>query len=376
MTNLRVAYFSHDSILEGVGRSQILALCKSLVRSNVDVSLFSFEKSTPTSSFVEEVKCSGLKWSHFDFTSRNLFEPFNRIKMLREVDDNFQLIHARGDLPTLAGLLRKKEPVLWDIRSLWAEQRHVLNPIKFNPVVMYGLNRICKYNSKHVAGFNTLTYGIKPYLHEKYPLLPKISSVISTCVDTDLFRFSSSISKNYQGLLSGTYNEIYDNNLIATFCDYMRARFQHRIIWARGKESSQKVESLGEDISFFSTYDEMPLIIAESSYGIAICKNDLGPSLTAAMPTKIAEFLSVGRPVVLNSKIGDVDPQLIDANVVVVLNEEADIPSAAIRLQSLLGDEETPMRCRTVAEDLFSLKHATNNYIQIYSRIINSVSSN
>jgi glycosyltransferase involved in cell wall biosynthesis len=371
MTNLRVAYFSHDSILEGVGRSQILALCNSLVRSNVDVSLFSFEKITPAKSFIEETKENGLIWTAFDFYSDNPFKPVGRIKSLRDVDGDYQLIHARGDLPAFAGVLRKREPVLWDIRSLWAEQRHILNPRKFNPLVMSGLNRICKYNSNHAAGYNTLTRAINPYLRDKYPSLPNISSVISTCVDTDFFAFADSFPSYHQGLLSGTYNEIYNSSLIAKFSNYMKSRFQHRIVWAMGQESSQKPQVMGEDLSYCLTYDQMPSIIAESSYGIAVCKNDLGPSLAAAMPTKIAEFLSVGRPVVLNSSLGDVKTELIDANVGVTLNDESDIPSAARKLLTLLEDETTPKRCRVVAENIFSLKYATQTYIEIYKKILN-----
>lgn len=371
MTNLRVAYFSHDSILEGVGRSQILALCKSLVRADIDVNLFSFEKSNPSKPFIEETKDHGINWTAFDFYSDNPFKSFGRIKSLRDVDGDYQLIHARGDLPAFAGLLRKKEPVLWDIRSLWAEQRHILNPRKFNPLVMSGLNRVCKYNSNHVAGYNTLTHAIKPYLRDKYPSLPNISSVVSTCVDTDFFAFADSFPSYHQGLLSGTYNEIYNGSLIAKFSNYMKSQFQHRIVWAMGKESSQKPQVMGEDFSYCLTYDQMPLIITESSYGIAVCKNDLGPSLAAAMPTKIAEFLSVGRPVVLNSSLGDVKTELIDANVGVMLNDESDIPSAARKLLTLLEDENTPKRCRVVAENIFSLKYATQTYIEIYQEILN-----
>lgn len=372
MTDLRIAYFSHDSILEGVGRSQILALCKNLVRANIDVDLFSFEKSTPDRAFVEGVKESGLVWTAFDFYSDKPLELFGRIKSLRDVDGDFQLIHARGDLPAFAGVLRKREPVLWDIRSLWAEQRRILNPKKFNPLVMSGLHRICKYNSNRVAGYNTLTHAIKPYLSDKYPSLPSISSVIGTCVDTEFFAFSDSFPRHHQGLLSGTYNNIYNSDLIVKFSYYMKSQFQHRIVWAMGKEGLQKTQRLGENFSYCLTYDQMPSIIAESSYGIAVCKNELGPSLAAAMPTKIAEFLSVGRPVVLNSSLGDVKTELIDENVGVTLNDESDIPRAARKLLTLLEDESTPKRCRLVAENTFSLKHATNAYIRMYQDIIHA----
>ena len=51
--------------------------------------------------------------------------------------------------------------------------------------------------------------------------------------------------------------------------------------------------------------------IAQSSFGLALCKTNIGDSLKGVMPTKIAEFLSVGRPVVVSEGIGDLEDNVL-----------------------------------------------------------------
>jgi glycosyltransferase involved in cell wall biosynthesis len=150
----------------------------------------------------------------------------------------------------------------------------------------------------------------------------------------------------------------------------MKSEYKHDVIWARGKEVKSKAQDLGQSQVFTLTYDAMPSMIADSSYGIAICKNNLGPSLSAAMPTKIAEFLSVGRPVVVNSDLGDVERLLIDKGVAVPLNNVTGITKAAKKLIGLLEDPHTPARCRIIAEEALSLKSATDAYTSLYRAML------
>jgi hypothetical protein len=367
---LRIAYFTHDSISEGVGRSQILALCKSLSDSGIEVYLFSFEKNQIDNKLRELTSSKNLVWNPFEFDQVRRLAPLDRIRALRRVKGDFDLIHARGDLPALAAVLRKQEPVLWDIRSLWAEQRQVLNPRKFNPITLWSMHRVTDFISKRVTSYNTLTHSIRPYLEGVMPNLPDLHSTISTCVDTNFFVYNNDLPQRPKALLSGTYNKIYDDFLIHEFNSYMKSNYKHDIIWARGKEVESTTQDLGQTQVFTLTYDTMPSMIADSSYGIAICKNHLGPSLSAAMPTKIAEFLSVGRPVVVNSNLGDVQRSLIDKGVAVPLNNVTGIPKAAKNLIGLLEDPHTPARCRIIAEEAFSLKNATGSYADLYHEML------
>ena len=370
MKKIRLAYFSHDSISEGVGRSQILSLCRELSNAGVEVNLFSFEKVPPSLELKNLVASSSIQWKWFPFENGGTFPAISRINTLRKVKGEFDVIHARGDLPAFAAVLRNREPVLWDIRSLWTEQKKVLNPKRFNMFARTIIELMNRFTSRRVSAYNTLTNAITEVIRAKYPRLPSNHSFVSTCVDTKLFAFEPHLPKIPLGLLSGTFNSIYDSQLIKEFNHYVIKNFGHKILWIHGYESSDQKKDLGQQEIISSTYDDVARYVSQSSYGISICRNDLGDSLKAAMPTKIAEFLSVGRPVIVNSLLGDVKELLIENNVAVALDSESDIPKAAQQLIKLISDPTMPSRSRRVAEEHLSLVHASQEYISVYRSII------
>jgi glycosyltransferase involved in cell wall biosynthesis len=369
MNSMRIAYFTHDSIMEGVGRSQILPLCQELVKAGHSVHLFSFEKAMPERIFASQVQENGLKWTWYSFKSGGVLSVIERVRKLRSIQDSFDLIHARGDLPALAAVMRRREPVFWDIRSLWVEQRQVLNPWRFNWLVLKAMKLVTRYVSKRVAGFNTLTKAVEPYLKAKLPHLPSVHTVVGTCVDTDTFKLDVNQPKNTIALLSGTYNNIYDLELISKLIAHVSESLGHKVVWARGQESTSPIQTFERAEVYELDYSEIPKIISESSYGIAVCRNNLGPSLLAAMPTKIAEFLAVGRPVIVNSNLGDVVDLLVAKNVAVILDHPSEIEQAMNDVLLLLSDADTALRCRQVVEQSLSLSYAINSYQAAYHQI-------
>jgi glycosyltransferase involved in cell wall biosynthesis len=373
MRQLRIAYFTHDSLDEGVGSSQVLGLCKQLAILGHIVTIYSFEKQQPESSVAKQVIDQNINWYWFPFESKP-FSVVKRIYQLYRVQGNFDVIHARSDLPAFSAVLRRNEPVLWDIRSLWAEQKRILNPGKFNRLVMYFMSQLRRFLSKRVSAYTTLSSAIVPFLITQYPNLPRISAVIPTCVDLDQFRYSAKFPKKRTALLSGTYNAIYNFDLIKEFIQLENRKFGTRIMWARGRES-KNADSLAIIETLESKYSEMPQVIENASFGIAVCRNTLGISLDAAMPTKIAEFLAVGRPVIVNSRLGDCQALLVNSKVAVVLDDYDGIDDAIQEITALIDDDRTPHRCRAIAEEYFSIREAANQYTKLYQDILDEAQS-
>lgn len=114
----------------------------------------------------------------------------------------------------------------------------------------------------------------------------------------------------------------------------------------------------------------MSQLIPHYSFGVSVCKSDAGPSLTAAMPTKIGEFLACGRPIVVNRGLGDMDEFIREFNAGVILDEQIEtLQESANRLVNLLLDPETPFRCRALAEKYFSMDIGASRYLDLYSQI-------
>jgi hypothetical protein len=175
-----------------------------------------------------------------------------------------------------------------------------------------------------------------------------------------------------QALFSGTYNEYYDLGLSALFMEEFRKHIAVDTHWARPNESSKSDIGVEESKVFPSSQIGMANLIPHYSFGVSICKMNAGPSLTAAMPTKIGEFLACGRPIVVNKGLGDMDQFIEEFDAGVILDgTSSNLVESAARLASLLSDSETPHRCRALAEKYFSMDVGANNYLNLYSQILN-----
>ena len=128
---MNIAYITLDSIAEGVGTSQVKNLVLKLRSSGTGVTLVSFEKLKPSESLISEMEDAGIAWHPIPFGKFGTFNGIirilrlkRRIHLLKGVD----LFHCRSDLTTFACVTPfKTKPVLWDVRSLWADQKTMVD---------------------------------------------------------------------------------------------------------------------------------------------------------------------------------------------------------------------------------------------------------
>ena len=170
-------------------------------------------------------------------------------------------------------------------------------------------------------------------------------------------------------LLSGTFNNYYDINRMKQVLDEIRKTMDLRVIWARAGESPSERLGVGEDVIISASHSEMPMLVQDSHFGIAICKQDNLDSLTAAVPTKIGEFLASGRPVIVSNGIGDLDHMLISTRTGIVINHNDSLQTTAFQIRTLINDLKTPERCRELAMQHFDMEKSVDRYIRIYDRM-------
>jgi glycosyltransferase involved in cell wall biosynthesis len=228
--------------------------------------------------------------------------------------------------------------------------------------------------SNSAIAVSTLTKAVVPILEKRHKDLPTIRVVVPTSVDLDRFRFSPLMPPKLKGLYSGTYNKYYDLELSRKFIEALRLLAQCEVDWAKPKESQTKLLNAGESSIFTVMQPEMANLMGEYSFGISICKEDAGLSLKAAMPTKIGEFLAIGRPVVVNAGLGDCDEIISASRIGVVIRKGDNLQDKAMELIELCNDKSISVRCRAFAESYFSLKIATNSYLETYQNMKNFLS--
>jgi hypothetical protein len=366
-----LVYATIDSLSEGVGSSQVTPLIAILSQSGLRIKLISYEKFTPPSPLTDSFKSMGVEWDSRPFGSLGFFGGIERLNDLRKVIPRARLIHARSDIPAVSALTSGQAPVLWDVRSLWADQKVLIQKNLLNSTAYPFYRGLESFAARNSAGMSTLTRAVVPILEQRHKILPTLRTVVPTAVDLERFKLSEVLPARVQALFSGTFNDYYDLNLSRMFMEEIRKQISVETHWARPVETEKSRIGVNESKVFNVAQIGMAELIPNYSFGVSVCKLGSGPSLAAAMPTKIAEFLACGRPMVVNKGLGDMDDFIQEFNAGVILDGTFDnLQESAARLVDILFDPETPLRCRTLAEKYFSIEKGAAKYLNLYSQIL------
>lgn len=365
-----ITYLTTDSMNEGVGSSQVLPLITLLAESGLKVNLMTFEKSVPCPEIEGALKTLGVNWDVHRFGDNGSVAGIGRLREMYQSIPESRVVHARSDIPAVAAAFANQGPILWDVRGLWSDQKSYTenNILKRK---LYKATRVLEiYAAYNSQAMSTLTHNIVPELKKRNRKIPELQIVVPTTVDLSKFKLSTKIQIPFTGLYSGTYNRYYDLRLAASFTKVFLDLSKGDIHWARPKESPQLSLNAGETKTFTATQQQMNQMIPNYAYGMAVCDTKAGPSLKGAVPTKIAEFLACGRPVVINEGLGDFDQLFAEYKAgVIISRNNANLRQKAEELLTLLNDPETPIRCRALAEDVFDMKIGVKKYLQVYEKI-------
>jgi glycosyltransferase involved in cell wall biosynthesis len=341
-----------------------------LASHEMKIKLLTLEKENPPNSLVERMMKAGVEWTQIPFGNNGPFGGVYRTMRLAKLIPDSEITHARSDFPAVAARFSGQNRILWDVRSLWADQRKFIEVSRLKRGVLSIYTPFENLACNSAVAVSTLTKAVVPILEARHKNLPNLRTVVPTAVDLDRFRFSPKMPPSLTGLYSGTYNKYYDLELSRRFIEALQRVVPSEVHWAKPKESNASSLNAGESSIFSATQPEMANLISEYSFGISICKEDAGLSLKAAMPTKIAEFLATGRPVVVNAGLGDCDELFARSKTGVVIGRNDDLDQKALELYELCQDPETPGRCRSLAEEHFSLDQGVKNYLEIYKKML------
>ena len=368
----RVTYLSVDPVSSTVGASQVLAYVERLAERGVGVDLHSFEHHVDE-SIAEDLARRGVVWTPHRFGGRGARAGFGRVARLARSIRGADLVHARSDMAAAAAMWSGAERWLWDVRSFWADQKvatGVFSARSPQARVFQRIERRAAVGSRHVVA---LTQSAIDELDRRYDGVvgPK-ATVVTTCVDRRRFKPSPMPATDpVRLLLAGTLNRFYDVPTMLDLVAELRTRRPVELLVASpgGTDWDPELESVGA-VRTSATPGEMPALIASCHAGLSVCRDDAGISLVAAMPTKIGEFLAVGRPVIVNSGLVDAASMVdgVDAGVVVDASTGG-LDAAATKLLELLDDDATPGRATGLAAEFFDLDAGVDKLLEVYRRI-------
>ena len=117
--------------------------------------------------------------------------------------------------------------------------------------------------------------------------------------------------------------------------------------------------------------DAVPAYLQAADVGLALYK--AGVAKVCSSPTRLAEYLASGVPVLGSAGIGDMDTVIVDDRTGVVLTawDPATVARAWADMETLERDPNLPTRCRRSAETRFHLREiAGARYRRLYRRVM------
>lgn len=198
-----LAYVTIDSLSEGVGSSQISPLLSLLSKSGLKIKLISYEKFNPSVKLRDYFDSIGVDWDSRPFGSHGLIGGLERLNDLRTWIPNARLIHARSDLPAVSAIFSHQAPVLWDVRSLWADQKIVIQKNLLNTASYPFYRGLESVAARKSLGMSTLTSAVVPILEQRHKKLPRLRTIVPTAVNLNHFQFNAVMPTKAQALFPG-----------------------------------------------------------------------------------------------------------------------------------------------------------------------------
>jgi glycosyltransferase involved in cell wall biosynthesis len=405
----RVLFVSYNALIEPLGRTQILPYISGLAET-CEMTVLSFEKrvrsaeedARDTAAVDTLLAARGIRWIRMRYHKRpslpaTLFDIARGVMRIAAEHrrQRIDLLHARGYVPgAIAWAVRKCTgvPFLFDIRGLQAEEYADAGHWDVRGLKFRLTKRVEQAILHDADGLVTLTHAIRPTLLEfdglKRRAVTPPWSVIPTCVDLDHFAFDAGARQRVRAQLeigdrpvlvyAGSIGATYQLEEMLDFYQAARARWPGLFLLALVNQSpaaaagALAARGIGAEDSavVWASHGDMPAYLSAADAGIAFTRPCV--SKRASSPTKHAEYLACGLPIVTNAGVGDVDELLArtGAGVIVASHASAEYEAAADRIRALARAANRD-RWRAVAETEFSVtSRACPAYRQLYASIL------
>jgi glycosyltransferase involved in cell wall biosynthesis len=410
-SNRRVLYISYNGMLEPLGQSQVIPYLKELHRrTRLNFTLLSFEQPhaytatgvVKSAALKNELSGNGIDWHWLPYhkTPSLPATAYDVVAGIRYATrlmrhSPVDLVHARSHIPATIALGLKRRfgtKMIFDVRGLMADEYVDANHWRENSIP-YRLTKSMERRALEAAdGIVTLTERIWPIM-KAWPALSNrqiAHRVVPCCADLDRFDFSAEdrnrrrqelkLENRLVVIYSGSIDGWYLTECMADFFGCLRkARTDAFFLWLTPSRHD-RIESLMQarginrnDYGVLSaTVAEMPSYLAAGDVGLAFIKPCF--SKLASSPTKYAEYLGCGLPLVINAGVGDSDVLGAEAQVGALVHDfsEAGYLQAWKVVEDLLAEPMIRRKTREVAERYFDLINVgVDRYASLYAELMN-----
>jgi len=420
-------YICYFGVREPLVQTQVLPYLRELVAGGVKMSLLTFEpRPFDEGEWRERLRAEGIAWHALRYHKRptlpaTLYDivrgAFRAASIARR--DGVDLFHARSHVAAAMGALAKRMtgvPLIFDFRGYLAEE-YVDRGTWRAGGLLYRLTKAAERRLLRAAdGVVVLTERMRvgwrpsPGLRPPSPRergegpeggvpSPRNAGrgwreapgegrsvpfeVIPCCVDARRFAAATRADLGvtdrvvyvYTGALGGYYLVEETAALLAAAREADPRAFALIVTQSAPHEISAALERAG-----FTRGDYRVITVAPEDVPRYLHAADVGVSLIrtsfarqASSPTKFAEYLAAGLPVISTAEIGDMDAQIEGHRVGVLLRRfDAAAYAEAVRaMAELRRDPELAERCRALARAEYDLHDVGGvRYRRLYEAVL------
>lgn len=302
-----------------------------------------------------------------------------------------QLIHAQNYYSTFIALFLKfitSVKVIFDFHGLVPEEYRFLQKEKASSAVIKFLKlmeHLCIFYSDKII---CVSYKLKEELHRRYPSMLIKTDVMPSFVNTEIFLYDE------QKDLYVRSNLLLNNNLVVTYVgnllewteldeiiDIWRmistidksARFI--VITQSNPEQIWPILyphgfSQKQFVIFKCTHDDVPAYLSASDIGLVIRPNTIFNRISS--PTKVAEYLACGVPVLISPEVGDWSDFIEQHEIGMILDCKGRNEDKYIKIENYLSllksnRDELRKRCRRIIEQKLSQAEIRKRLLEIYN---------
>jgi glycosyltransferase involved in cell wall biosynthesis len=390
-------YLTRNGLLEPLGQSQVMAYLRGLSRE-YRITLITYEKDEDWADTARvarvRAECDGfgIRWlpQRFRPQPKVVAPALSMMRMVwlvwREVrGEGVRLIHARSYIPAAVALLAgwmTNVPFIFDMRALWPEELITAGRLRRGGGLHRAIVAAERACLRRAASVVSLTHVAVPHLQRVYPrdMAGQRIVVIPTCADLDRFvPAACPPERRVIGCLGTVLSGWFRPDWLVAFLTVAARRdpglefelttrddpARVRAAFAGNSELAEKLR-----IAACPSGEVQKVLqgqIASVMFYAGGEVSELGRS-----PTRMAEILGCGLPVVANDGVGDVARIIRNYRVGVLASGagQQEMEAAWDELQRLRADPELAVRCRKAAEEVFSLQAGTAAYSRLYAAIL------
>ncbi|MHC1706144.1 MAG: glycosyltransferase [Bacteroidales bacterium] len=405
---MKVLFLTYDGLTDPLGQSQILPYLTGLTLKGHNITILSLEKEANLKknlSLIQDI-CSKyhISWYYLSFPeNHNRFSQFktNRkfnikaLEISREI--NCDLIHCRSYPASLAGrYIQKKTSVPWvfDIRGFWIDERKegkIWNTKNlFVKLIISWLRLKERKLYSHASAIVSLTHKGKAIIENKFirPGKTPVISVIPCCADYSVFKPLENDKRNEVrsnlGISQSTYLLSYLGSLgtwymLDEMLDFFSTLLIHKpdscFLFITGeppylikKLAGEKGIPEGKLLFRSSPRDQIPALLSASDCGIAYIRPVF--SKLASSPVKWAETLACGTPVIVNTKVGDIESLQKQIEGLIVTGSFTAAGYQDTLQQLVRAENLSKEKIRNGSKVIYDLQTGIDHYQRVYQQAV------